>query len=457
MKLRVWSLWLLALAIVACDSADGGPAGAGDVTAEDTGTVAGALTYYEHARPILNQKCAPCHSEGQIAPFSLTEYEQAYGLRASIRGAVEEGRMPPWPADDTCRNYVGRNSLAPPQRDTLLQWIDEGAAEGDPEGAPPAPIPEPTTISRVDLTLPMPAEYTPQVEPNDYRCFLLEWPHDTTKFITGFQAVRGNPAIVHHIAVYLIPPALADSARERAAGDPAQSWECFGGPNVSDNRLDPFVLVGIWGPGMVTRDFPEGTGLRVEPGSVLALQMHYATLSGSGSDLTSLQFKIDDEVDKEGAMLPFLDLAWPSNYTMDIPADEADVMHSFADDVAANALYGAYTNGVLKPGEPFRIHAVNLHMHMRGSYTRTSLRRAGGDEVCLLDIPAFDFHWQFFYPLTEAVDVYPGDQLYVECHWDNSAAGQPVVGGSPLPVQDLNWGEGSNEEMCVGTYFVSAL
>jgi hypothetical protein len=46
----------------------------------------------------------------------------------------------------------------------------------------------------------------------------------------------------------------------------------------------------------------------------------------------------------------------------------------------------------------------------------------------------------------------PGDRLRIECHWDNTLDNQPIVDGEPLQPVDLNWGEGTTDEMCVGFF-----
>jgi hypothetical protein len=51
--------------------------------------------------------------------------------------------------------------------------------------------------------------------------------------------------------------------------------------------------------------------------------------------------------------------------------------------------------------------------------------------------------------------VKPGDQLSIECHWNNSAANQPLVDGKKLEPRDVDWGESTTDEMCLGLLYVS--
>jgi hypothetical protein len=133
---------------------------------------------------------------------------------------------------------------------------------------------------------------------------------------------------------------------------------------------------------------------------------------------------------------------------MSIPAGNPDVAHSFTFDPTS----------VLTDGQAFDIYGVILHMHTRGTSATLEVLK-GGDEAaqqCLLDIPRWDFNWQGAYTLEAPVLFEPGDQLRITCHWDNSAENQPVVDGMQLPPTDVNWGEGTGDEMCLGTLYLAA-
>ena len=45
--------------------------------------------------------------------------------------------------------------------------------------------------------------------------------------------------------------------------------------------------------------------------------------------------------------------------------------------------------------------------------------------------------------------------LRISCTWDNSAENQPVVAGAVIEPQDVQWGEGTTDEMCLGILLVT--
>ena len=47
--------------------------------------------------------------------------------------------MPPWKPDPEFRHFEGERWLDPDDIDTLRDWVDEGAIEGDPRERPAPP------------------------------------------------------------------------------------------------------------------------------------------------------------------------------------------------------------------------------------------------------------------------------------------------------------------------------
>jgi hypothetical protein len=94
-------------------------------------------------------------------------------------------------------------------------------------------------------------------------------------------------------------------------------------------------------------------------------------------------------------------------------------------------------------------------MHTRGSHGTVAVVRGNGSNDCLLRIPKWDFRWQGSFARATPTTVQPGDQLSLECHWDNGAANQPVVDGRQVPSEDLSWGEGTEDEMCLGALYLT--
>jgi len=181
----------------------------------------------------------------------------------------------------------------------------------------------------------------------------------------------------------------------------------------------------------------------VPAGSKVILQVHYNLTTGPGpSDQTAIELKLDPAVAKTAFLLPWANPAWVNAQAMPIPAGQEDVRHAFA--FAPGPYLSSITSGQI-PNGPFIVYAAALHQHLRGTRSRVEIQRASGARECVLDIPRWDFHWQGAYTLKTPKRVERGDSLSIECHWDNSAPGS----------KNVNWGDGTSDEMCLGVFYIT--
>lgn len=393
-----------------------------------------APTYHADVGPIVAAKCVSCHVEGGVAPFSLATYDEVFTFRDVITTATESRRMPPWPPGRCCGGFRHDRSLTPEQIATIAAWAANDGPEGDPAEAPPDPTEE-EGLSRRDVLVTMPEAYTPsETDGDEMRCFLLDWPETTATHITGLAVDPGDAGILHHSLVYAIPQAKAASYQSLDDLSEGPGWACPGGLAEGGD-----TVVGGWLPGSLGYDFPDGLGRSVAPGSKVIVANHYRYTPGMAqADQTTVAFKIDDAVEREISGVVVYNPAWPVGQTMFIPKGETD----------ATFTYG-YDATLVTGGEAFLVHGVSLHMHERGASGSLAIERQGGAPSCLLHVEDWDYHWQGEYLLREPVRVAPGDQLKVECHFDNSEANQPN-GQEP---EDQWWGD--SKEMCIASLLIS--
>ncbi|MFO0601306.1 MAG: hypothetical protein U0228_38715 [Myxococcaceae bacterium] len=410
-------------------------------------------TWETDVRPLMAGSCQGCHVEGGIAPFALTTYEQAVAMKDDIVAATKNRTMPPYLAGPNCAEYADDQRLSDEQIAMLENWAKGGTPKGTPD--PKIAIPEApsNSLPRVDLQISMPQTYTPTKSPDDYRCFVIDWPAQVDQYVTGFNVMPGNPRVVHHVIAFLIPPEKTQAIVDLDAADPAEGYTCFGGPGGNPVGIS---WLGSWAPGGMARMYPEDTGILARPGSKVVMQVHYNTSAapeGERDDLTRIEIALADSVKKRAFLMPWADPDWVRMHQMPILANAKDTEHSFALDPTQYMSY--LTQNQLPNGTGFRVYAAALHQHLLGTSSRLQINRADGTSECLLDIPRWDFHWQRSYRLSQTKIFHPNDLLQVSCHWDNSAEAQPIVGGVKQETRDVNWGEGTTDEMCLGLVYIS--
>ena len=385
------------------------------------------LSWHEDARPIIEGHCSGCHSVDAQVSFPLETYDQVAGAREAIADSVSSGRMPPWLAAGECNDYAYDISLSEDEKHTLLDWIELGAPEGDPELSVAGQPLEREPIERVDVELPLPAYVPNEATSDDYRCFPTALDIDEPGYVTGYEILPENPGLVHHVVLYLAPAEMYEDFVALDEAEDGSGYTCYGGPGLVGD--DSAEWIGAWAPGAVTGAFPNGTGVYVEPGDVVIPQVHYNLAESTpAEDDTLIQLMIDEQVDIPAVVQPWANPDWLDSDEMLIPAGSEGVTHSWGFNIPN--------------GYELQVHTANLHMHELGRSARLWTEDSEGNTECILEIPAWDFNWQRSYVLEEPV-VVSGEKLMIECTWDNPTD------------QDVVWGDGTGDEMCLGTMLMS--
>lgn len=440
---------LALVALTGCSAAPGT-----DTSDGDTGDAA-ALTYYRDVKPILDAYCVHCHRPGAVGPFSLDTFESASAVASILPASVESRQMPPFLAAPAVRPLRHDMSLSDEQIALISTWVDRGAPMGSPDDEGPAiDLPRPS-LARRDLELGMEEPYIPTHAPDEYRCFVLDWPESKPRYITALEYAPGNLAIAHHAVIYLVDAEYAAAVDAADGADGERGYSCFGGASPDGASSFPTKLLPGWGPGAGAAVFADGVGIRVLPATRVVLQMHYSILAdGPAPDQTRVAFQLEDAVTHEGGALPLLDPQWPADpASMLIPAGAAEVTHTYVGEPTASPLLGEFVPGT-DPSEGLIVHSMLTHMHKLGAHMFVEIERAGGAIEPLITIRDWDFDWQYEYVFEDPPLVLPGDKLRLSCTWDNSAENQPVIQGVKRAPQDVVWGEGTYDEMCAASLFV---
>ena len=389
-------------------------------------------TWHQDVQAIMSAHCTACHTAGGAAPFAFDDPATAQRMAGAALDAIESGRMPPWQPDPSCRQYVDERIMPEDAKATLRAWVADGAPLGDPTAAAPvqeaaagqtAALPTPDRITRAD------AAYVPDAaRPDDYRCFPLDAEFAEDTFLRGTAVNPDAGTLVHHVLVYMVSPSLVDEMYAMDAADEGPGYTCYGGSGLGNSGP-----VGGWVPGAVPAIYDDGVAQFIPAGARLVMQVHYNLLAADPApDQTEVYlYTWDDAQPAVVESKPQADLA------LRIPAGEPEVVNT-----------RTWTN---YSKAPLEIVAVTPHMHVLGRSIAVSIERADGANVCLVDIPEWDFNWQqtFEFRPGEEVLLYPGDSVKLTCVYDNSAGNQPIVNGEQLEPRDVRWGEGTLDEMCL--------
>jgi hypothetical protein len=401
-----------------------------DASVDSSGTgLEHAVTWYEHVEPLIQKNCAACHDEGGLGGVTLTDSATAVMYALNLSYQVEHGTMPPPSADPTCQDYKGseQQNLTEEGRSLFIDWAEDGAPLGLAANAPD-PINWNQTLTDVDTILQIPVQYTiqPDASGNDYHCFILDNPFEVKTFITAFDVDLDNAAVVHHMVLAI------DSGGNAGEGsgdtDLSDGWDC------SDRLIETdWSLLHAWTPGQVPVDFQEGDGMEVEPGQQIILQMHYFHEGEEAVDQSGYKLKTAASVDRTVLMYPF----GPMGFT-----------------IPASAEAHSETASLTNPYMDLEVLGVFPHMHGLGIGYEATISNPAGDTVdCLARADNYDFDYQGTYMFKDPVVWKLGDTVHTTCTWDNSEDNPNQFNEPPENVQ---WGEGTNEEMCFFLFYFTA-
>lgn len=405
------------------------------------------LTYYKDAKVAIDDRCTRCHVTGGVAPFSLVGWDAVRPATGAIREPIALGQMPPWPPSGSCAPLVGSRALDDKDRAVLLSWLAQGALEGNPADEP-APRTPPAPVA-YDVVMPLAEPYTPSsAVSDDYRCFLVDWPVAQRSYVTAFHAAPDVDPLVHHVIAYAVDPADVAEFRALDDGELGPGYTCYGGPGGPDGAAR---WVGAWAPGGEGGAFPADTGIRMEPGSLVVVQIHYnMDFTPPVPDRTVVEMRTALTVGQAAVVA-----LWPADGFM-IPAGAPSTTYTESWVGAASMLPEDRDELNISFFQPYVLRDVALHQHQLGVSTQLEIVRQSGAVECVLDIPNWDFHWQGTYRLATPVTLGSNDSIRVTCTWDNSPENQPWVGGVQQDPRDVWWGEGSRDEMCLGLAYVTA-
>lgn len=362
-------------------------------------------TFTKDIAPIFYANCVSCHRPGEIAPFSLMDYESARPWAKSIREAVSTKKMPPWHADTSKVAYLDARELSQAEIDLIVAWVDQGAKRGNPEDLPAPPklddmwaMGEPDMVFEADREFVVPAGEQ-QIE---YQSIHMDPSVPEDLYVAQWEIRPTNRKTVHHANLVRAPLKLSTVGIGQAV--------MAGGD-----------YIGSYLPGARPMRYPENTALLLPKGSFIQIQMHYVGLEETVTDRVQFGVKFaNGRVDK------IVRTCGTDDYAIRIEP------------------HGTFTmNTEVTLNYPLTILSSGAHMHTRGrAYTTTAILPDGTSKL-ITDVPVYDWNWQSNYVLADPVSVPAGTKYHVYAMWDNTANNPE----NPDPNAVVTYGPWTENEM----------
>jgi hypothetical protein len=314
---------------------------------------------------------------------------------------------------------------------------------------------------------------------DDYRCFLIDPKFVMNAYVTSVQFVPQQRAFVHHALFWTVGASSIPTYKK--LDDNGNGWSCFGGVTSDSSTADIASTLAGWAPGRPIDVWPAGYGTQVKKGDQIVMQVHYNLLAALGGTVPADQSKV--LVTAVPASLNSLqplygeafaapvELACPPGVTGGL-CDRTKSLADLAARTSTNASYVEAGLLILCRKDPINPVAslvtwcdkkitvdetaiqAGAHMHLLGTRLQLILNPGTSSQRTLLDRTPYDFDNQAPVTLPKPVVLKPGDIVRIICTYDPGLH-LLVPQLQQLPWRYVTWGDGSSDEMCLGSLRVT--
>ncbi len=353
------------------------------------------LTFTRDVAPIIHRSCSGCHRPDEVAPMSLTTYEEVRPWARSIRNRVASREMPPWHLDRRIgiQHFKNDPSLTDAEIATIVDWVDAGAPRGNLADMPPLPTwgnADDWQIGEPDLIVRYPSYLVPAAGPDLFGYLYADFDLEQDRYI---RAIQTKPAdkrarlVVHHTNAFAIAP-----------GDTTEGAE-------SERHLVEYAS------GKQAEIYPQDSGVLLQAGSRTRLSYH---LHSVGEDVDTvvelgIVFHPEDAVPEH--------VRWTKQL--------AGAQGTIAGLVDLPPGQVTRSDGYTRFSKAARLTMFQPHMHMLGKYQCLELiypTQPVRTEV--VNCAHFDYNWHLAYNYADdAAPLVPAGTILHVINWHDNTAG----------------------------------
>jgi len=395
------------------------------------------VTFSKHIAPIFQARCQSCHEPGSIAPMSLATFKDARPWARSIKQRVSTRQMPPWHIDRSVgvQKFKNDMSLTDEQVATIVNWVDQGAPEGNPADFALKPVAaglywqaERDGYGPPDVVITAPMQTMPALHQDVWWRPVNDIPITEPRWVRMVEIrpanLQGRKILHHSIAYHILSPENA-AALSTGTGRFAQA----AAPSAADvvNRR-PMLME--WAIGKGYDRYIDGTGKLIMPGEKISWDQH---IHAAGEEVTSASeiglwlYPKGQEPAKRSYLIGFTGLK-NGQAGLDIPPNSI-----------------AYTEGFTVLRENTLITNFQPHFHLRGKAMQVEAIFPDGQTQAISYVSDFNFNWMTNYIYADdAAPAFPkGTIIHVTAYYDNTKANK----SNPDPDQWVGYGDRTVDEM----------
>lgn len=354
-----------------------------------------AQTTYTDIAPVLYKNCTSCHRPGGGAPFSMLSYNDASPWATSIMQALQHGDMPPWGADTAYMHFVNERPITQADKDAILQWVYDGALEGDPNQLPPPPVYPSYLLNGTPDTVIQMTRFYSNADANDaYNIMVTPLVLGQSRYIRAIELVPSDPSLIHHSLI---------TADNLGAVSIDTSGAAF---TVAQGSID----IGTWAPGSLPIVYPSSSqlkmGIQLPANGEIAMQIH--TPSGTLGQAVDIELRLYFYPVNETGIRPVRDFVPLQYWASDFWIGPGQIK-SFSTEAQTY---------------PYNISIFSAFPHSHQICTEIlnyAYSPQTADTIPLIKIDKWDFEHQEYYYYKNLVKIPPGYRYHSDHTFDNTA------------------------------------
>lgn len=412
----------------------------------DKNGIPATVTYTKDVAPIFYNNCTICHRHGGTAHFPLETYQDAFKTSGQIAYTVKEKLMPPWPADPGYTRFVHERLMSDRDIQVIEKWVLEGAPKGDSSDLPKMPnYPAGSEIRTPDMHILVQPTFLPANQDDKFLLVKVPFQLPADTFASLIEFIPGHHNIAHHVN--------GDMVKYKFD----QKSNVFGGKMVVEMKEDTVGLVHAFQeldlpnddgsyptlqksvvnylPGVIGQLYPEGIGGYMLPrkGAFLLNDLHYGFTKTY--DITDSSY-INVYFSKSPPKRPLQEFQLG---TWGVSPVEPDLV------IPPNVIKPVHSKFTV----PYDISilTINPHMHMLGKSFKAYALKPNGDTIRLINIPRWDFSWQYFYTFPKMVKIPQGSTIVAEGVYDNTKDNPLNPFSPPETISDQSGSMKATDEM----------
>jgi hypothetical protein len=374
-------------------------------------------TFAEDIAPIIFKNCSPCHRPGEAGPFPLLSYDDVRKKAKTIAAVTQARYMPPWPADPSYSHFLRERVLTDGQIAMIRNWVAHGEMAGDLAKAPPVPQFPQSTFGKPDLVVKM---HDPVHIPGDNkdRFMVVKLPYElpADRYVRAIEFVPGNRKLIHHMNGHIVQ--YEDKKKDPSGGPYAadresvrtleESYEAIHLLNDDGSYPELTRSIANYLPGGVSpAGYPDGIGgwKLNRRGAFLMRDIHYGPSPVDTEDQSYFNVFFTDKP--------------PVRPTQEMQLGTLGISEIIPPlIIPPNEIKTFTTKTVID--QDISILTVEPHMHLLGKSMKAFAATPDGQTIPLINIPKWDFRWQYFYTFSKMVKVPKGSTIAAIAVYDNT-------------------------------------